>query len=1053
MKKSLFISLFICLLAITFFLNEPKISAESTNTRISPILVPIERVDAIKALINDIEYDLNENNTDVVTELTEYKSTCQELLETNSNDTENLEKLIEEIDEIVTEYNEYKLNENTRGTFHLTYSPAIAAIASGFLMSGWELSAELLLHARSNNDINSEYYPTFAKNIAFTKIFTNLVNDNTISGSKMFDGPNFLNFTKYDEDAYFSIHWFKYQKMYYSEGKINIKINDRYDYNEDTGNGLQAKLVNLCYEAQVAGVLVPYFTVIDLISEGNIPFKYTINGDNITIDGYLGDNVNVEIPSEIENHNIFYMPNEVFQKYTVSSISQNAFQNSNINSIILPDTITSIDSSSFENCLNLKSVTLSNNLTSIGSSAFKNCNKLQSIVIPDNVVNIGPNAFENCTSLVSVSLSNNLGFIGMNAFDGCSSLTSMNIPSSVTYIDSFAFKDCNSLTEVKINREKNLTYIGKEVFNGCTSLDKITIPISKIFRYRNDANWSTYVNLLKIAGSVSKYNFHCRTSKMSFDSILEGGGTLVYMLNIECPIQYRIDSESSSGLVMNIYDENMNFVASGVTSEYNGTHMAFFVPSLSVGKYYVEVYYDNESNTGTILNEITPHTSTKEYITDDGKVNVLTHLHENKNEFIISPKTSGLISLEIKTTTNNNDPVVNPESEIEIKDTSGNIVQKMSLSEYNHPAVSISNANNIMFYANERESYTVYLKVADIKYQKLILEVKKIEEFTSYDMDEEDKYISNKNISIGDFAYIYNLERIGTYNILFDYQGIQADKMLFVLFETNENGEYVYKSAYEINSATNYIEYIDEVTYSKKILLCVFDSQGKGEININIVKELNSDFTIYASSQPNATKINLTKGYQEICYLGSNAPNTSSRYTYYNWYSTNEDVAIVSAYGTVTAVGVGKAKIQCVYKLDTSQVGTLELEVFADPLDNNDEAHYVYLNYGMDVRVGGTTTGTEVSVLKKNTIPVSKSPYVSIHIDYTRLICLGEDSPNSSVQAFNWRAYKEFDTDTGMVNVSQFGTITGKNVGWVTVEGTYKYNNRFRVKIRIYVEP
>ena len=183
------------------------------------------------------------------------------------------------------------------------------------------------------------------------------------------------------------------------------------------------------------------------------------------------------------------------------------------------------------------------------------------------------------------------------------------------------------------------------------------------------------------------------------------------------------------------------------------------------------------------------------------------------------------------------------------------------------------------------------------------------------------------------------------------------------------------------------------------------------------------------------------------CIIPSILINTTSRYTYYNWYSTNESVALVSAYGTITAVGVGKTTIQCVYKEDPTVIATLEITVIS-----YSNTGTIYLNYGMDVRVGGTISGTEVTSGKGSAIAVSSSPSVSIHKGYTRLICLGDDSPNSSVQAFTWTAYREHNTDTGMVTVSQFGTITGTTSGWVTVKGVYKYNPNYEVYIRIYVE-
>lgn len=104
----------------------------------------------------------------------------------------------------------------------------------------------------------------------------------------------------------------------------------------------------------------------------------------------------------------------------------------------------------------------------------------------------------------------------------------------------------------------------------------------------------------------------------------------------------------------------------------------------------------------------------------------------------------------------------------------------------------------------------------------------------------------------------------------------------------------------------------------------------------------------------------------------------------------------------------------------------------------------------MDVRVSGTLTGTEVSSGMGSAIDASINPTVTMHRGYTRLICLDDDSPNSSVQAFNWSVVNVAE-NTGMVSVSEFGTITAERSGTVVIEGTYKYNSRFKVRIVITV--
>ena len=96
--------------------------------------------------------------------------------------------------------------------------------------------------------------------------------------------------------------------------------------------------------------------------------------------------------------------------------------------------------------------------------------------------------------------------------------------------------------------------------------------------------------------------------------------------------------------------------------------------------------------------------------------------------------------------------------------------------------------------------------------------------------------------------------------------------------------------------------------------------------------------------------------------------------------------------------------------------------------------------------MGGTISGTEVTSGSGVAIDVSESPYVTMHVDNTRLICLGDDSPSTSIQDFTW-----ISSDTNKATVSAFGTITAKGVGIVVITGEYKYNSYYKVFIEVEV--
>ena len=127
---------------------------------------------------------------------------------------------------------------------------------------------------------------------------------------------------------------------------------------------------------------------------------------------------------------------------------ETSFGNENLVNVMLPDSITYIGSSAFEDSPNLTSITLPSNLEIIESSAFQNTG-LTEVVIPNNVTTIADYAFYGCSDLESVILNDSVTTIGSSAFDG-SGIKELIIPDSVTAIGSWAFSNCSNLESVVI---------------------------------------------------------------------------------------------------------------------------------------------------------------------------------------------------------------------------------------------------------------------------------------------------------------------------------------------------------------------------------------------------------------------------------------------------------------------------------------------------------------------------------------------------------------------------------------------------------------------------
>ena len=71
---------------------------------------------------------------------------------------------------------------------------------------------------------------------------------------------------------------------------------------------------------------------------------------------------------------------------------------------IIPDRVTKIDNSAFENCTRLETIVIPDSVTLIEEAAFAKCENLKSIVIPDSVTKIEAWAFWHCGSLQSITI-------------------------------------------------------------------------------------------------------------------------------------------------------------------------------------------------------------------------------------------------------------------------------------------------------------------------------------------------------------------------------------------------------------------------------------------------------------------------------------------------------------------------------------------------------------------------------------------------------------------------------------------------------------------------
>ncbi|MDR2967568.1 MAG: leucine-rich repeat protein [Methanobacteriaceae archaeon] len=132
----------------------------------------------------------------------------------------------------------------------------------------------------------------------------------------------------------------------------------------------------------------------------------------------------------------------------------------------VPHGVTAIGILAFSQQSTLTKIILPEGVTEL-QGLFFNCTNLEKIILPESLENIPNNTFSGCVSLKSIDLPKNLKFLGEMAFHNCKSLTSIEIPPKVEYLETLAFMDCDNLKTISYYDQ---TKIKGEYFVGCHNL-------------------------------------------------------------------------------------------------------------------------------------------------------------------------------------------------------------------------------------------------------------------------------------------------------------------------------------------------------------------------------------------------------------------------------------------------------------------------------------------------------------------------------------------------------------------------------------------------------
>ena len=212
----------------------------------------------------------------------------------------------------------------------------------------------------------------------------------------------------------------------------------------------------------------------------------------------------------------------------VTMIKPNVFAYSNIQTVTIPSSITTIYENAFYKCTNLNGIYINDisawcnidfitnftypavwsrssqeaNPLIYAHNLYLNEKKVTNLSVPSGVKQIKPYAFYNC-SLESVVLPNGLTTIGESAFSSCQDLKTVVIPNTVTSIGKEAFSNCMSLYSVTslINMPFNLDesvfqYTGTQYDKNIVYMAAtLYVPRGRTAMYSNVEGWKKFMNI------------------------------------------------------------------------------------------------------------------------------------------------------------------------------------------------------------------------------------------------------------------------------------------------------------------------------------------------------------------------------------------------------------------------------------------------------------------------------------------------------------------------------------------------------------------------------
>lgn len=149
-----------------------------------------------------------------------------------------------------------------------------------------------------------------------------------------------------------------------------------------------------------------------------------------------------------------------------------------LKAIVVPSSITILDSMTFQSCLDLESVSCSNNLIDLGSYVFYNCKSLKNLYLGNSLQTISYLAFVG-VQLDKLVLPNTVNSLTDSSGGGVFESTIIKelvLPDAITVINRYEFRYSSGTKFITLGN--NITGVRDYAFRNCFGLSSLSFPVS-----------------------------------------------------------------------------------------------------------------------------------------------------------------------------------------------------------------------------------------------------------------------------------------------------------------------------------------------------------------------------------------------------------------------------------------------------------------------------------------------------------------------------------------------------------------------------------------------